>query len=177
MNNNDDSELIAVASIGKPIGLDGWCRIFPFGKTLKKCALPLMVYAGKDNLYKTIILNELYPHNKGYKGLFSQYNTKDSTDSLKNYQLYIEKSHLPPKDDDEYYHFELENMTVLCSETKKYIGKVSAVYNYPTVDAIEIKKKDNNSNIVVPLTKEIIKTVDLQNREMHVVIYLIEDLL
>ncbi|MGD9200743.1 MAG: ribosome maturation factor RimM [Chitinispirillia bacterium] len=176
MNITNDSELIAIGSIGKPIGLFGWCRIFPIGKTLERCSLPLRVHAGKDNYYKTIVLSELYPYKKGYRGLFSQYNAKDSVDSLKNYQLYLERVHLPPKDDNEYYHFELEKMVVLCSDTKKYIGKVSAVYNYPTVDAIEIKK-DDNLNIVVPLTKKIIKTVDLQNREIHIVASLIEDLL
>lgn len=176
MDKTREPEFIAIASIGKPIGLDGWCRIFPIGKTLKRCALPLTVHVGKENHYHAIVLKELYPSNKCYRGFFSHYTTKDRIDSLKNYQLCLARDQLPPKDDDEYYHFELENMSVLCVETRKYLGKVSAVYNYPTVDAIEIKK-DDNSTIVVPITKEIIKTVNLQKNEIHLVVSLIEELL
>ena len=58
-----------------------------------------------------------------------------------------------------YYHFELEGLTVVEHETERTIGIVTSVQNFPTVDALEVRKLDG-STVLVSMTEGIIKAVD-----------------
>ncbi len=171
-----DDEHITIATVGKPVGLEGWCRIFPYGNTLKTIDPPYNLLVGNEHPEKRVELIDLRKVPKGYQGRFKGYDNRDSIDSLKNSQLFIEKNKLPDIQSDEFYHFELENMDILSQATNEYIGKVIKVHNYPTVDALEVEKKGGYT-FTVPLTKEIVIKIDKTSRKIYVSDSALEELL
>ena len=169
-------DYIAIAQVGRPVGLNGWCRIYTFGGTLEEVKVPYNVKAGTKNPEVAVILQELHKDAKGYRGLFKGYETRDDVEVLKNYQLFIEKNRLPETQENEFYHFELEEMTVFFNKKKERLGKVVHVYNYPTVDALEVRKADG-STLLIPMSENIIEKIDKDNQKIFVYDSAIEELL
>lgn len=169
-------EYIAIATVGRPVGLSGWCRIITFGRTLEKVKIPFTLTAGLKYPKEEVILRELRQDAKGYKGLFKGYDTREEIESLKNSQLFIEKEKLPVAGENEYYHFELEGIDVFSRGNDKYIGKVNCVHNYPTVDALEVGKEDGSS-CILPMTEQVIERIDKKNRKIYIFDAAIEELL
>ncbi len=167
---------VVIATVGRPVGLDGWCRIFPSGNTLSAAERPLKVEAGYGNPTMVLVLKELRKDGKGYRGQFEGYNNREQIDAVKNFQLFMPRENLPDNQPDEYYHFELEGMAVYRMEGNERLGTVSHVHNYPTVDALEVTM-ENGKSVVVPLTKETVKEIDKENRAIYIDGSLIEELL
>jgi len=154
-----ESEYIAVANIGKPIGLKGWCRIFPFGRTIEVLTVPVSLKAGKDTPRLSVEIAELQNDVKGYKARFTGYTDIEAIDTLKNYRLFIPRRQLPKRSPDEYFHFELEGMRVLDDKTNECIGTIVKVHNYPTTDALEVRK-ESGYTFVIPMNREAVTKID-----------------
>ncbi len=170
------TEFIAIATVGRPVGLKGWCRIFTFGSTLEKVKIPYTITAGLKNPEVSVTLKELRKDANVYKGLFKGYDTREEIESLKNHKLYIEKEKLPITRENEFYHFELEGMAVFNDVKNECIGKVNRVFNYPTVDALEVRKEDG-SMCIIPMTELVIERIDKENQKIYVNDSAVEELL
>jgi 16S rRNA processing protein RimM len=171
-----ESEHIAIAAIGRPVGLDGWCRLFPFGNTLGNVLIPFSLEAGVDTPQISVELIELNKDAKGFKGLFKGYTEREAVDTLKNYQLFINRDQMPGKQPDEYYHFELEGLAVCNNKTEERIGTVIKVHNYPTMDALEVQK-ESGYTYIVPMTKEVITQIDSDTGTIFINASVIDELL
>lgn len=161
------TELIAIATVGRPVGLKGWCRIFTFGSTLEEAELPYTMTAGFENPEVSVTLKELRKDTKGFKGLFEGYETREGAESLRNRKLFIEREKLPLTRENEFYHFELEGMSVHNNGDNACIGKVSHVYNYPTVDALEVSREDGSA-LIIPMNEQVIERIDKENKKIYV---------
>lgn len=164
---DNHSEYITIGAIGRPVGLDGWCRIITFGSTLSEMKLPASILVGNKLPEKSVTIVKKRMEPKGLKAVFDSYSDKDSVDTLKNFQIFLEKENLPKNQDDEYYHFELEGMGVYGQNEGEYIGKVTHVHNYPTVDALEIKR-DSGYSFTIPLNKETV--VEINKEEQRIIV-------
>lgn len=170
-------EHIAIARIGKPVGLKGLCRIIPFGRTLEKIELPYKLMSGREYPERNVILEELHHSSKNqYKGIFREFNSKELIDSLKNSILFIEEKRLPQNDAEVFYHFELEGMKVVSWDSRDNIGIVVKVFNYPTVDALEVRR-ENGYTFIIPMTKESVKKIDAKENVIFVSDSVMEELL
>ncbi len=169
-------DLVAIATVGRPVGLDGWCRIFPSGNTLAAASLPLRVEAGAGKPEITVTLKELRKDGKGYRGHFDSYENREHIDAIKNFQLFLPKKNLPDNQPDEYYHFELEGMAVYRMEKNEHIGTVINVHNYPTVDALEITL-EKGKTVIFPMTKETVREINKESRTIFIDDSIIEELL
>lgn len=169
-------EFIAIATIGRPSGLQGGCRLFNYGKTLESIALPYELGVGLKKPTKQVILGELIQQKRGFKAFFQGYLSREEIETLKNHNLFIARNELPAKDREEYYHFELEGLKVLCDNTGDFCGKVIAVYNYPTTDALEIQKQDGTS-FLIPFNQETVKNIRMKEQNIVVSFTAIKDLM
>jgi 16S rRNA processing protein RimM len=156
---------VAVATVGRPVGLDGWCRIFPFGSTVEKVKLPYRFLLSDSRTQKHVTLKKIRREPGGCRALFEEFVTREAVDTIKNYQLMIQKEDLPALEAGEFYHFELEGLKVF-TDTDKYVGTVTEVHNYPTTSALEITK-ENGGSLIVPITDEGVKEI---NREAGTII-------
>ncbi len=167
---------IAVARVGKPVGLQGLCRLFSFGDYLSKIELPKKVFVGNNRAVEQRELISLKKMDeRSFRAGFTGYSDRDEVDTLKNNFLYISKDDLPDTDEDEFYFYQLVGLPVE-DETGETIGKIVEVFNFPTTDAIEVKLT-KGKKILVPFRKDTITAVLLDEKRVIVESETLEDLL
>lgn len=172
-----NAEYIEIAYVRKPVGLKGWCGISVHGRTLLNLSLPFPLYIGKDEKsLNDIVLHAVRPASGGYQCLFEGVEDRENAESFRGCRIFIRKKHLTSLDKKEFYHFELEGMNVYDSEGNEQLGTVERIYNYPSVDALEILKKDGRT-ITVPFTKDVVKEIDRDNRAVFIYASQLEDIL
>lgn len=163
-----DSDYISVARLGRPVGLKGWCRIWMSGATLEKRKMPVEVYGGRDLLnLKSIVIDELRQQGKKRVCHIRGYEDRESLEDIKDFQLFVKKEQLAEPDEDEYYHFELSGMSVVSEKLNEEIGRVVSVYNFPSVDSLEIETTEGRK-ILVPFNSETVIKVD--KKKMKIII-------
>jgi 16S rRNA processing protein RimM len=165
MGQDDTTELIGIGTILKAVGLDGLCSIEVFGNTLIDVACPFSVHLGHtpENVTDAVI-ESVESRNKTVVCYFKGVNDRTAAESLRGLNIYITQDRLPTLGNDEYYHFELEGMSVLY-ENGEQVGVVEAVFNYPSTDALEVRLTDL-SRITLPLIPDCVVRVDKKSKSI-----------
>lgn len=96
----------------------------------------------------------------GFTARLSGIVTKEAADALRGLRLFAPRERLPELPDDEFYHADLINLTVLDTGGTE-IGQVRAVLNHGAGDLLEIHGKGLKSPVLLPFTKAAVPTVDL----------------
>jgi 16S rRNA processing protein RimM len=152
---------IAIGIIRKPVGLKGQCYTDALGVTFPALAPPVLLYAGRDpSQTREIVLKEKRQSPKGFVCRFEGFNDIDTAGTLRGMYLFCSREALPRLPEGKHYHFELEGLAVVADETGTMIGTVTEVQQYPTTDALEVRKEDG-STVLVSMTKGIVKSVDI----------------
>lgn len=152
--------LVAIGAIRRPFGLKGECYVEPLGETLCALVLPFVLQGGPDPAtVREIVLLQLRDGPRGPLCRFQGFDDVDVAGTLRGWYLFCERTQLPPLGDGKHYHFELEGLSVVGGESGKLIGTIVTVREYPTVDALDVRKEDG-SVIAIPMTPDAIKSVD-----------------
>jgi len=163
--NSDD--FVAVATIGRPFGLNGGCSLFVIGETLLSADLPIKLWvADADKEAKEITLLEISGGGGNLRCFFEKVEDRDEADLLKNCLLYLEKERLPKLEDGEYYFRDLLGLSVE-DETGEVLGTVKEIFNYPTTDAFDVRLI-NGRTITIPFKDEIVKKVIVGEKKIVV---------
>ena len=85
---------------------------------------------------------------------------REAAEALKGTELYVSRATLPGTQEHEFYHADLLGLRAE-DELGRTIGKVIAVHNFGASDVIEIARDDDNGTVLMPFTREIVPTVDL----------------
>jgi len=158
------AQRIAIGCIRKPCGLQGYCYVDAFGKALPALRLPGKVFLGKDpNNAVASVVREKKETPKGYLCRFNDHETLEQAEEVRGDYIFIEQRDLPALEGKQYYAFELEGMTVVTLPDNKPIGVVTEVHNYPTVDAVDVRREDGTMVLVV-LRPEIIVAIDREKQ-------------
>ena len=96
----------------------------------------------------------------GFSARISGVRSKEAADRLKGTRLYASREVLPDLPDDEFYHADLINLTVLDTGGTE-IGQVRAVLNHGASDLLEIHGAGLKAPVLLPFTKAAVPTVDL----------------
>ena len=101
--------------------------------------------------------------------------SRSAAERLTNVQLFIDRSRLPPPDEDEFYLADLIGLTAV-DEAGQPIGTVTVVHDYGAGTSLEIAKgeiaKENDSRasaLIVPFTQACVPVIDLVGRRVTVV--------
>ena len=163
----ENDKFTALAKIGKPVGLKGVCRLFPFGDTVGELSLPETLWVGdKRGVTEVKLVSAVAAGKNVLRATFEGYSDCDAVDVLKNQMLYIERDRLPETEEDEYYFQDLIGLMVE-TETGVEFGKVVDVFNFPTTDAIEIQPK-SGKKVLLPFRKETVISVQIDERKIIV---------
>ncbi len=92
---------------------------------------------------------------------------RGQAEKLTNTKLFIDRSALPPADDDEFYLTDLIGLTVT-DPAGGAIGTVSVVHDYGAGASLEIERKPG-APLIVPFTAACVPTVDIANGRVVVV--------
>ena len=84
---------------------------------------------------------------------------RDAAEALKGTRLYVDRTALPPTEEEEYYHADLIGLSAEDRDGKA-IGRVTGVQNYGAGDILEIERPDG-TELLLPFTKAAVPEVDL----------------
>jgi 16S rRNA processing protein RimM len=151
--------LIAVGKILRTVGLEGLCVLESFGKSLELLEMPIEVWVGLDQqTAQKNTIEEIQSRPKGLVCRFKGINDLQSAEKIKNHLVFIGSQQLPVLDQQHFYHFELKGMKVY-SENNCQIGVVEEVFNFPTIDSLEIRRMDGEL-VLVPMSDDSIVSID-----------------
>lgn len=86
---------------------------------------------------------------------------RDQAEALKGIKLYLPLDALPPPEDDEFYPFELEGLTVQNPEGE-VIGQVLKVVDYGAGDLVEIRFDETGKSELFSFTQEAFPEIELE---------------
>ena len=83
---------------------------------------------------------------------------RTAAEKLTNTRLYIDRAHLPPPEDDEFYLADLVGLAA-CDAAGAPLGVVTAVHDYGAGASLEIAR-DGAASLLVPFTRACVPQVD-----------------
>lgn len=154
------SERVCVGAIAGAFGVKGEVRLKSF------CAEPEAIQTYGPLTSEDGSASWTVKINRAVKGGFaarlSGVQHKDQADKLRGIRLYAPRESLPELPDDEYYHADLINLSVVDTGGVE-IGKVRAVLNHGAGDILEIAGPKLKQPVMLPFTRENVPTVDLNS--------------
>ncbi len=159
---------VLLAKIGAPHGIHGQVRVTSFTRD------PLAVgeygpLTGRDG--RTFTITKVRPAKNVLIVTFKELDTRESAQSVRGMELFVERKCLPESaDEDEFYIEDLIGMEVLDKHLQP-VGKVHDISNFGAGDLLEISPqlengKSGSSTWYLAFTKINVPEIDLENRRI-----------
>ena len=154
-----------MGEIGRPQGLQGEVRIRSFTAEPGAIAAygPLEDEAG-TRLFEIESLRVAKALTARLKGVES----RGQAEALTGTKLYVPRSRLPAREEDEWYHSDLIDLAALDPDGAT-IGTVIAVHNFGAGDLLEIRPASGAATVLMPFTRETVPEVDVEGGWLKVV--------
>ena len=160
--NAQDDPLVLVGEITGPFGVRGQLKMHPLmdePKTLTKLTQVTVRYPnGGEQSDKVTAVS---PHGGAWLLRLDGVPDRNAAETMRDCQVLIRRSQLPPLEEDAYYEHQLIGLHVL-TESGKDLGTIEKVHFYPANDVYE------TSVAMIPAVADIIVRVDLAAGEMRV---------
>jgi len=152
---------VSVGAIAGAFGVHGEARVKSF------CAEPEAIAdygpLSSEDGARRFEIRLTRPVKGGFAARLSGVATREAAEALKGTRLYAERDRLPALPDDEFYHADLIDLTVLDTGGAE-IGRVRAIYDHGAGDMLEVVGPDGDSRgreLLIPFTRAAVPTVDL----------------
>jgi 16S rRNA processing protein RimM len=156
---------VLVGDIGRPQGLQGEVRIRSF--TAEPGAIadygPLEDEAG-TRLFE---FESLRVTAKALTARLKGVESRDQAEALTGTKLYVPRSRLPEREEDEWYHSDLIGLAAQGADGAA-IGTVIAVHNFGAGDLLEIRPAGEGATVLMPFTRETVPEVDVEGGWLRV---------
>jgi 16S rRNA processing protein RimM len=160
------SELILIGRFGAPHGVGGEIRLSSF--TGDPCAIasytPLVDESGKREF--SIVHLRLLNNNLLIAAIGGVCNRAGAA-ALTNTALYVPRAALPKTAAEEFYLADLIGLEAV-TKTGEHFGRVLNVLNYGGGDILEVARAGLRDSLLLPFTKGIFPSVDLEARRLTV---------
>lgn len=161
-----NAEKIRIAKVVNTHGIHGEVKAIPLSDFADRYASLEQVFVEGDSPYQVCTLKSVR-WNKNYLLLkFEGIETADHAALLKNKYLSIDRTEVVPLPEDSFYLFEIIGLEVYHTNGGK-IGTVKDVLQTSANDVYVIQGEED-SEILIPALKKVVKQVDLENRIMVV---------
>lgn len=159
------TDLICIGSIAGSYGVQGEVRLKSF------CAEPADIASygalTTEDGTRSFAVTLTRPVTGGYGARLTGVATKEQADALRGTALFVDRAKLPSLPDDEFYHADLIGLAVHDTGGAA-MGQVIAVHNHGAGDLLEVQPSGGAPAILLPFTRAIVPTVDLQARRVIV---------
>lgn len=155
-----------MGDIGRPQGLQGEVRIRSF--TAEPASIadygPLEDEAGARSFEIESLRVTLKALSARIKGV----TTREEAEALTGTKLYVPRTRLPEREEDEWYHTDLIGLAARDGDGAQ-IGTVIAVHNFGAGDLLEIRPEDDGATVLMLFTRESVPEVDVEGGWLRVV--------
>jgi len=185
MNNRSEDRRIPLGILGKPFGVKGYIFLRYYGDNQENIKDFDGLYI--DELH-SLEIEDVLINNKKLSIKLKGIGDRSKAETLRNKEVYVLESHLPPLGEEEYYWYQLENLKVI-NEQNEFLGIIDHVmptgandvlvvgiidHVMPTGanDVLVVKplegSVDNDERLIPFLKEEIIIKVELLNKAVYV---------
>ena len=158
--------LLPVGKIIKAHGIRGELKVIVYSQDVSQFAVYRQVYLPKKFGFSLYPIKKIREHGKYVLITLEGINDRTSAEALKGLEIYVDKSSLPPLQEEEYYWYQLYGLRVVTKEGED-VGTISYIFNNGAHDIYVVKTKDDKE-ILIPATEEIVLDVDLKQAIMKI---------
>jgi 16S rRNA processing protein RimM len=91
---------------------------------------------------------------------------RSAVDALRGEDLLVERTGAPELEPDEWWAEDLEGCVV--RDHDRQVGVVRRLLSLPSVDVLEVERADDSSELLVPLVRDAVRTVDIERKEIDI---------
>ncbi|MFW2177499.1 MULTISPECIES: ribosome maturation factor RimM [unclassified Moraxella] len=163
--------LVKVATLKKPYGIQGWLWIF--SDTEDREAIfsmkPWVINTAMGQ--KTLTVKNWRPQGKGYVVQLNEVPDRTMAETMYNVSIWSDKDGLQALAEDEYYWADLVGLTVISEPDNVSLGRVKELFETgahaimvvePTAESVDAEER------LIPWHKQTIVSVDLANKTLVV---------
>lgn len=151
-------------------GVRGEVKFIPYGEI--KAFSWKTVFLEEKGAQRALEIESTRRHKAGFLILFKGYSSRDSSKELVARDVRVPGAEVPRLPEEEYYHSDLVGLRVITDEGKP-LGTVTEIIPTGASDVITVEGPDGE--ILIPVTDETIKEVDLEGN--RITVHLLEGLL
>ncbi len=153
------SDMICIGAISGAYGVRGEVRLKSF------CSEPAAIaeygpLATEDGS-RRFTIERMQPINAGFAARLSGVASKEAAEALRGTALFVSRTILPAPAEEEFYHADLIGLAVLDTGGRS-LGRVTAVHDHGAGDLLEVSGPGLRNGALVPFTRAIVPTVDLE---------------
>ncbi len=173
-----DSERIAVGRINGAYGIKGWVKVFSYTDPIEQILTYTPWYlvhqerrsprsqnssgtTGEDNVLE---FESGKVHGKGVIALPKGFKDRDQAESLRGFEIWVDRTLLPALEAGDYYWHQLENLTV-CNEQNECLGHVSHLLETGANDVLVVLPDsgsiDDTERLIPYVEGKVVREIDL----------------
>ncbi len=158
-------ERVLLGDIGAAQGLKGEVRIRSFTEEPGDIASygPL-----EDEQGRIVAIESLRATPKALIARIEGVTTREGAEALTGTKLYVPRSRLPEREEEEWYHAELIGLEALGRDGAA-IGRLVAIHNFGAGDLLEIGLVSGGPTVLVPFTRETVPEIDVEGGRLTLV--------
>jgi 16S rRNA processing protein RimM len=161
----EDNDRVLLGEIGAAQGLKGEVRL----RSYTQDPASIANYGALDDEHgRKIEIESLRVTPKALIARIKGVATREGAEALAHTKLYIARSRLPERDEEEWYHSDLIGLAVVNRDGAP-IGTVIAVQNFGAGDLIEVKPAAGGPTVLVPFTRDAVPEVDVEGGRLVLV--------
>jgi 16S rRNA processing protein RimM len=161
----DDQDRVLLGEIGGAQGLKGELRIRSYTEVPGDIASygPLEDERGRHVEFKSLRVTP-----KGVIARIKGITTREQAEALNRTKLYVPRSRLPAREEEEWYHSDLIGLAAVDAQGEP-LGTVIAVLNFGAGDLIEVRPAAGGENLIVPFTRDTVPEIDIETGRLVLV--------
>jgi 16S rRNA processing protein RimM len=158
-------ERVLLGEIGAAQGLKGEVRLHSFTEEEEAITAygPL-----EDETGHVIEIEALRATPKALIARVKGVTTREGAEALTGTKLYIPRSRLPEREEEEWYHAELIGLAALDRDGVT-IGRVVAIQNFGAGDLLELAPANGGPTVLIPFTRETVPEIDVEGEHLTLV--------
>jgi 16S rRNA processing protein RimM len=157
---------VLLGEIGRPQGLHGEVRIRSF--TASPEAIADYGPLEDEDGTRKFEIESLRVTSKAATARLKGVESREQAEALTGTKLYVPRSRLPEREEDEWYHSDLIGLAAQGPDGAA-VGTVIAVHNFGAGDLLEIRQADGGATLLMPFTRETVPEVDVEGGWLRVV--------
>ena len=147
-----------LGEIGAAQGLKGEVRI----RSYTQDPADITAYGAlEDESGRTIEIESLRVTPKALIARIKGVATREGAEALTRTKLYVPRSRLPQREEEQWYHAELIGLEAVGTDGAA-LGTVVAVLKFGAGDLIEVRPASGGESLIVPFTRDTVPEVDVE---------------
>ena len=164
---------LEVGQIVNTFGIKGQVKVVPFTDDINRFDELKQIYIQKNNSLEPFEIEEVKYHKNMVLLKLKGIDTMEQAERLRNYYIKIDRKDAKKLPEGTYFIADLIGLEVY-TEENKLLGILEDIYNTGSSD-IYVVKDELGKQILLPAIKDVVKTIDLENKK--IIVHIIEGLI